>query len=142
MNEPTILSDLLGQNVLTLLVFLPAVGGLTVLALPGEAKNAVRALGLLFSGAAFAVSAWIASGFDPAAPGISGFRFDVPWVPRLGIFYRVGIDGLSLSLVLLTTFLTVCVLLVACGQKIDRWKGYVAAFLFLCLLYTSDAADE
>ena len=126
-----LLAELLGPNVLTLLVFLPTLGGLTILALPGEAKNAVRTLGLLASGATLALSAWIASRFDAGVPGISGFRYDVPWVPRLGIWYRVGIDGLSLSLVLLTTFLTVCVLLVACGQKIDRWKGYVAAFLFL-----------
>src|SRR5450830_467017 len=123
--------DLLGADILTTLVFLPTVGGLLLALVPGSAKNAIRAVGLLFSGATLAVSAVVLQRFDPRIVGIESFRVDRPWIPRLGIRYLLGIDGLSLSLILLTTVLSVCVLLVACGQKIDRWKGYVAAFLFL-----------
>ena len=123
--------DLLGADILTTLVFLPTIGGLLLAFVPGTAKNAIRAIGLLFSGATLAVSALLLARFDPRVVGIESFRVDRPWIPRFGIKYLLGIDGLSLSLILLTTVLSVCVLLVACGQKIDRWKGYVAAFLFL-----------
>ena len=52
-------------------------------------------------------------------------------MPRFGIYYELGVDGLAVSLVLLTTLLTLCVLVVACGQHLTRLKGYMAAFLIL-----------
>src|SRR5512140_2256336 len=123
--------EFLGADILTTLIFLPTVGGLLLALVPGQAKNTIRAIGLLFSGATLAVSALVLLRFDPRVVGIESFRVDRPWIPRFGIKYLMAIAGLSLSLILLTTVLSVCVLLVACGQKIDRWKGYVAAFLFL-----------
>jgi NADH-quinone oxidoreductase subunit M len=69
--------------------------------------------------------------FDPATATPSAFAINRPWIPRLGIRYQLGVDGLSLALVLLTTVLTVSVLLVSCGEKIEKPRGYVAAFLLL-----------
>ncbi|MCC6131539.1 MAG: NADH-quinone oxidoreductase subunit M [Acidobacteria bacterium] len=123
--------DLLGADILTTLLFLPSLGALLLLAVPAEAKQAIRAMGLLFSGATLLVSAKIALRFDPATPGISGFRVDYPWMESLGIRYQLGIDGFALSLVVLTTLLTFCVLLVAAGQDLQRFKGYVVSFLIL-----------
>ena len=56
---------------------------------------------------------------------------DRPWIPRFGIRYLLGVDGISLVLVLLTTLLTLCVLVFSFGQKIPKLRGYVAAFLVL-----------
>ena len=121
----------LGADLLTTLVFLPAVGALFLALLPGESKAAAKAVGIVTSVLTFGVSAVMLRGFDPAAPGITGFAIDRAWIPRFGVRYQLGVDGLAVALILLTTVLSVSVLLVACGQKIDRLRGYVAAFLVL-----------
>jgi NADH-quinone oxidoreductase subunit M len=121
----------LGADLLTTLVFLPTVGALVLALLPGESKAAAKAVGIVTSVLTFGVSAVMLRGFDATAPGIGGFAIDRPWIPRFGVRYQLGVDGLAVALVLLTTVLTVSVLLVACGQKIDKLKGYVAAFLVL-----------
>jgi NADH-quinone oxidoreductase subunit M len=124
----------LGADILTTLVFLPSLGALVLLFLSNEAKNAIRAVGLLASGATFAVSVLLLQKFDPAIAGMEAFRpllVDRPWIPRFGIRYLLGVDGLSLILVVLTTLLTLCVLVFSFGQTIPKLRGYVAAFLVL-----------
>lgn len=95
--------NLLGADILTTLVFLPSVGGLLLALVSGQAKNTIRTIGIVFSGATLAVSAVVLHRFDPQIIGIEAFRVDRPWIPRFGIRYLLGIDGLSLSLILLTT---------------------------------------
>jgi NADH-quinone oxidoreductase subunit M len=122
----------LGADILTTLVFLPSLGALVLLFLSNEAKNAIRAVGLLASGATLAVSVLLLQKFDPAIAGMEAFRpllVDRPWIPRFGIRYLLGVDGLSLVLVVLTTLLTLCVLVYSFGQSIPKLRGYVAAFL-------------
>jgi len=121
----------LGADLLTTLVFLPTLGAILLALVPGEAKGASKAIGLVTSFLTFLVSVQLYRGFDPASSGVSGFLVDRAWIPRFGVRYQLGVDGLAVALVLLTTLLTVSVLLVACGQKIERFKGYVAAFLVL-----------
>src|SRR5512140_557045 len=92
----------LGADILTTLVFLPSLGALVLLFLRNEAKNAIRAVGLLASGATFAVSVAVLRMFNPAVAGMEAFHpllVDRPWIPRFGIRYLLGIDGLSLVLV-------------------------------------------
>jgi len=121
----------LGADLLTTLVFLPTLGAIVLALLPGESKAAAKAVGVVTSLLTFGVSAVMLRGFDATAPGITGFAIDREWIPRFGVRYQLGVDGLAVALILLTTVLSVSVLLVACGQKIDRLKGYVAAFLVL-----------
>jgi len=123
--------DLLGADILTTLVFLPTLGAIPLLFLSAESKASTRVIGILTAALTFVVSVLMAFAFDPKSPGIESFRVDHPWIPRFGVRYLLGIDGLSLSLVLLTTLLTLCVLIFSAGQKIDRWPRYVAAFLVL-----------
>ncbi|MBK9967719.1 MAG: hypothetical protein IPP07_23720 [Holophagales bacterium] len=59
----------LGADILTTLVFLPSLGALVLLFLSNEAKNAIRAVGLLASGATFAVSVAVLQKFNPAIAG-------------------------------------------------------------------------
>ncbi len=83
----------LGADILTTLVFLPSLGALVLLFLSNEAKNAIRAVGLLASGATFAVSVAVLQKFNPAIAGMEAFRpllVDRPWIPRFGIRYLDG----------------------------------------------------
>jgi NADH-quinone oxidoreductase subunit M len=122
--------DWLGADLLTTLLAVPVVGAFVLLFVPNEAKRTVRWTGFLASGLTLATSIAAAVRFEPAL-GLDNFHVDRPWMPRFGIRYLLGADGLALALVLLTTLLTFCVLLVSAGQTIERYRGYVAAFLLL-----------
>jgi len=121
----------LGADLLTTLVFLPTLGALVLAFLPGSSKVAAKAIALAASVLTFGVSVLLYRGLDPAIGLPEAFAIDRPWIPQFGIRYQLGIDGLSLALVLLTTLLTVSVLLVSCGQEIEKLKGYLIAFLLL-----------
>jgi NADH-quinone oxidoreductase subunit M len=121
----------LGADLLTTLVFLPTLGALVLALFPGSSKVAPKAIGLATSLLTFGVSVMLYRGFDTDIATPQAFAIDRPWIPRFGIRYQLGVDGLALALVLLTTILTVSVLLVSCGQEIEKLKGYVVAFLLL-----------
>ena len=121
----------LGADLLTTLVFLPTLGALVLAFLPGSSKVAAKAIALVTSFLTFGVSVLLYRGFDLATSVPEAFAIDRPWIPQFGIRYQLGMDGLSLALVLLTTLLTVSVLLVSCGQEIEKLKGYLVAFLLL-----------
>ena len=94
----------LGFPLLSLVLWLPTLGALALLLVPRENLGAQRTLALLFALAALAASLPLYFAFDAAG----GFQFadSMAWVPSWGIGYSVSIDGVSLWLVLLTTFLT------------------------------------
>ena len=123
--------DWLGADLLTTLLLLPSLGALVLVFVPKEARTAILSVAVGFAGLTFAASVLLGLRFDPATPGLTAFRVSKPWVPRFGIRYDLGVDGLAVALILLTTLLTLCVLLVACGQHLTRLKGYMAAFLVL-----------
>jgi len=112
--------------VLTALLVWPVVGALVVLVLPARvAKYAGLAIAL----GEFALSVPMWWTFDPAA-GMQ-FRVDVPWIPTWGIHYSVGVDGISLFLVLLTTFLVPLTVLGSFSAITTRERGYYALLLVL-----------
>jgi NADH-quinone oxidoreductase subunit M len=103
------------MNVLTAVIFLPLVGSGLTLLLPKENEKLVRVFTLIWSLVTFAVSLVLISGLsmDPR-PSASAFSYDVnvPWINVPPIRYHIGIDGISLWLVLLTTLLTpICILI-------------------------------
>ena len=104
---------------LTLLVFLPLGGALLLCALWRNAALA-RSVALAVTVAAFALSGWVcmSSSLAPLQGAPAGFFLfeDASWVERFGIRYTLGMDGISLLMVLLTTFITVIAVLVS-------WKG-------------------
>src|SRR5207249_11261274 len=90
---------------LTVVTFLPAVGALLILLLvPRRHEEALRWGGLVVSLATFAASVPLWTGFDA---GDADMQFEelLRWMPGLGVGYHVGVDGISVLLVLLTTFL-------------------------------------
>jgi NADH-quinone oxidoreductase subunit M len=95
-------------HLLTLIVAVPLVGGLLLLLVPNRNEQGARTiqrLGLVISLVTFALTLLLWSRFNGAS---SEFQFveHVPWIPAFGIDYRVGVDGISLWLVVLTGFLT------------------------------------
>jgi NADH-quinone oxidoreductase subunit M len=107
--------------VLTLSWLVPLLGAVLVLLVPnaeGRRDGLVRWLSLVVAIATFAVTLAIWAGFDPES---ASFQFveRVPWIPAFGIDYFIGVDGISLLLVVLTGFLTPIALLSSWGS-IDR----------------------
>jgi NADH-quinone oxidoreductase subunit M len=122
---------------LTILIFLPALGALVVLSPRSERATRWTALGLTL--ATFAVSLLLLATFDwhkgsayayESSGGSVQMVTAVPWIPAFNIYYRVGIDGLSFPLILLTTL--IFVLACAASWRIDKMtKGYMALLLLL-----------
>jgi NADH-quinone oxidoreductase subunit M len=118
----------LDQHLLTVVVFLPLATVLALLALelfgPRLSENAWRVVGLVSSLAGFALSLIVWRRFDPTAAGMQMVE-RVPWIPEYGIHYYVGIDGISLWLVVLTAFLLPIILLASWTDIAKRVKQYI-----------------
>jgi NADH-quinone oxidoreductase subunit M len=117
---------------LTLLAFFPLVGAVFVLFWPEVRKNAIRWTALLFSLGTFLISLRILSLFQASNPDLQ-LAVDLPWL-KIGadvISYHLGVDGLSILLVLLTTFLTPLAILSTWTAVKDNVKGFMAFFLLL-----------
>lgn len=92
------------MDALSVITFLPAIGALVLVGFPRAADNAARWFTLSITLVAFVVSLHVMRGFESSAA--MQFVVDRPWIPSFGIHYHIGIDGISLWLVLLVTFLT------------------------------------
>ena len=115
---------------LSLLIFLPIVGGLVVLALGSDRAPAARAVALLVSVATLVFSVPLYTGFDSATASMQ-FEEILPWIDAFNIHYRLGVDGISMPLILLTTFITVLVILAAWEVIQKQVAQYMAAFLIM-----------
>jgi NADH-quinone oxidoreductase subunit M len=115
---------------LTAVTFLPLLGAIVLAFIPRRATAAFWRGGLAVSLSALAVSLPLYFGFDG---DLADYQFveDARWMPALGIGYHVGIDGISLLLVLLTTFLTPLALASARHAIEDRVKEFVVTMLIL-----------
>ncbi|HET7340127.1 MAG TPA: Fe-S-binding domain-containing protein, partial [Methylomirabilota bacterium] len=93
------------SGLLTAVTFLPALGALALILVPRRLGGAHRAGGLVVTLLTLAVSVPLWFGFDGDSADVQ-FEEVHRWLPTLGVSYHIGIDGISLLLVLLTTFLT------------------------------------
>lgn len=118
------------SNLLSLLLLLPLVGAGVILLQKKESKRAIKVVGLVVSTAAFLVSVYLFVAFDAANSGMQ-FVEKYSWIPSLDVSYHLGIDGISLLLVMLTTFLTPISLLASWESIRDRLKGFVSLMLLL-----------
>ncbi len=114
--------------ILTIVTFTPLIGALIVAFAPARAA---RGLALATSLVAWLVSLLLVIGFDPASPRPFQFEEQVPWIPVFGIDYQLGVDGLSLVLVVLTTTLTWISILASFSPIKERIKEYMVSFLVL-----------
>jgi NADH-quinone oxidoreductase subunit M len=116
-----------GLPILSLLIFFPLIGGLAVLALRDARQAKIAALAVALVEFALSLHLWY--WFEPGDVAMQ-FVEHAPWVPAYGITYFVGIDGISLLLVLLTTLiLPICV-----AAMWNDVRVRVRQFLF-CLLW-------
>jgi NADH-quinone oxidoreductase subunit M len=117
---------------LTLVTFFPVVGVVVILFINRENKNAIRWTALITSIITFGISVWVLVLFKPTNPDLQ-MVIDIPWVEVAGwqISYLMGIDGLSIMLVLLTTFLTPISILSTWTAVEERVKEFMLFFLLL-----------
>ncbi len=121
-----------GAPLLSLITFGPLVGALLILLFargPEKAQNA-RWVALWASSFVFLVSLLVWAQFDPNAPGFQlKERYD--WFPEYNIAFQLGIDGMSVYFILLSTFLTPICILASWTSVTNRVSEYMAAFLAL-----------
>ena len=115
---------------LSVLIWLPILGGALVLALGNARAGAARWLGFAVAVLTFVFSLGLLSGFDYANPGLQ-FIESHAWIPSFDIHYNLGADGVAVALLLLNTLITVLTLAGAWGSVNKRVAQYVAAFLIL-----------
>ena len=115
---------------LTLLIWLPILGGLATLAFGHQRADAARWFATTVAAVTLGLSVLLFTGFDFAAPGMQ-FVEARAWIPAYDIRYHLGADGISVALIGLTT-LTSLLVLVSAWTSIDkRVSQYYAAFLVL-----------
>ena len=117
------------MGLITLTIALPLAGAL-VLALIEGSERTTKLVGLVASIVTFLASLLLLARFDLAEPGFQ-LQERVAWIPAIGADLSLAIDGVSLVLILLTTFFTPLILIASWDSISDRVKGYVASFLVL-----------
>lgn len=122
--------DLAGLPLVSLVTFLPLAGALAVAVTPAGRPWTARWVALGFSLAAWVASLVMLAGFSAGGEGFQLVE-EQPWIPLFGIEYKVGVDGLSAVLVVLTTTLTWISILASFGPIGHRVKEYMASFLVL-----------
>jgi NADH-quinone oxidoreductase subunit M len=116
--------------ILSIIIWLPIIGGLLVLASGDRAPNVSRWLALFVAVVTFLLSLPLWSGFDSTTASMQ-FVEKAAWIPAYDIYYYLGIDGISMPLIILTTFITVLVIIA--GWEVIQYKPslYMAAFLVM-----------
>src|SRR3990170_1868952 len=118
---------------LSLIVFLPLAGALLVLLLPRKQERAAKFTALIFALASFAGSVYAAITFDLGSSAQFQFGTDLPWISAIGSRFHIGIDGISLPLLVLSTLIT----LLCIVYSWNHWpephnpKGFLVLMLVL-----------
>ncbi|HET19084.1 MAG TPA: NADH-quinone oxidoreductase subunit M, partial [Chromatiales bacterium] len=115
---------------LSLLVWLPIISGALVLMVGDRSPQAVRRISLLGSLLVFLLSLPLAFGFDASTASMQ-FVERHSWIATFHIEYFLGVDGISMPLILLTTFTTVLVVLAGWEVIQEKVAQYMAAFLIM-----------
>ncbi|HDK37888.1 MAG TPA: NADH-quinone oxidoreductase subunit M [Thiolapillus brandeum] len=116
--------------ILSAVIWLPVLGGLLVLFSGDKAPNISRWLALVVSVLTFLLSLSLYSGFDSGTAAMQ-FQENIPWIESFKVNYHLGVDGISMPLIILTTFITI--LVVIAGWQVIQYKPsqYMAAFLIM-----------
>ena len=122
--------DLGSFPILSAIIFGPLIGALVLAFVPGHRVGLIRGIALATTLIVFGLSLIAVLGFDPARAGFQ-YTETVDWIPFFGIQYKVGMDGISLVLVVLTTTLTWISLLASFSPIKTRVKEYMISFLVL-----------
>src|SRR5437762_1369740 len=118
------------DHLLSYVLFTPLAGLAVLLLIPGRHKNAIRLWANLVALIGFAISLQLPGAFDKTKPGFQLME-RADWIPSLGAQYLVGIDGISLLLIMLTTVMGFISIFYSWTSIQDRVKEYYAMFLLL-----------
>jgi NADH-quinone oxidoreductase subunit M len=117
------------DSILTLMTFIPLLGAAVILCLPRDADKLIKWTALIATVPPLILSVMLFSDFDRSDPGFQ-YQQQVAWIPSFHINYAVGVDGLSITMVLLTALLSFLCIIASWG--IDKGlKGYFSLFLLL-----------
>jgi len=124
-----------GDQLLNVITFLPLAGGLVLLAFPKERKELIARFATVVAGLGFLASLPLWFGWANAPVDEFGFRFgmEANWIDAIGVKYIVGVDGITMLLILLTTLLGLIAILSSWTAITTRVKEY---YFFLLLLQT------
>lgn len=120
----------MSSHILSLQIFLPLLGVLGILLWPRLGDNGARWIALGVSALVFALSLVMMANYQTGATGFQFVEKEV-WFPALNLTYHLGVDGISVYFVLLSTFLTPICIIAAWGAIQKRVKEFMIAFLVL-----------
>lgn len=123
------MDSVLQNHLLTLILFAPVAGAVALTFIPGKYANAHRWLALVASLVPLGLSIWLWTAFDPAKPGLQ-FVENFVWFEAINANYHLGVDGISLPMVLLTAILAPLGILFSFSIT-DKVKPFMMLFLFL-----------
>ena len=123
--------NVITSNILTIVTFTPAAGALLLLFYNKQHGRSIRAFALVITILTFIFSLHLIVHFDSSTPDFQ-FGIKVPWMPAYGIDYAMGVDGISVFLILLATLLSPLAILASWSVH-ERLKEY---FIFMLLLET------
>ncbi len=120
---------------LSAIAYLPAIGALLILFIPNISKEMSRTIALVAAAGSFVLSIFLWFGFDPDAPFEAGqsvpYQEKVDWLSEIGVSYFMGVDGIAVVLVALTTLLSVIAIIWSWDTIAERPREYYIALLLL-----------
>lgn len=121
--------DNVNAVLLSLIIFLPAIGALILLAFDRNAEEPMRNFSLVITVITFVLTLLLLGRFDINDPGIQ-MKVNLPWIQTWNANYQLGVDGISLPLVLLTSLISMLGMLASWSVK-KEIKGYMILYLLL-----------
>jgi NADH-quinone oxidoreductase subunit M len=118
------------QHLLSIVLFAPLAALAVLFVIPGKNRGLLRMWANLASFAGFLISLRLLTRFKSGSPGFQ-FEERASWIPSLGVNYHIGIDGISLLLVMLTTLMGFIAILCSWSAVQERVKEYYAMFFLL-----------
>ncbi len=115
---------------LSIILFIPLIGAVVIALMKDNAKSLIKILGIGFSLASFVASVFLFLKFDGTNPNMQ-FVEKYDWISSLHTSYHLGVDGMSMLLVVLTAFLTPIALLASWESVQSKLKGFVSLMLLL-----------
>ncbi len=128
----TVQGNILGFPILSLITYIPLLGAILLLFVARGRLAVIRNVAFIFSLASFALSLLLPYNYDHSTAAVQ-FAEQAPWIPSIGVSYFFGLDGISLWLTLLTTFLSPIAVLCSYESIKQRAKEY---YIFLLVLET------
>jgi NADH-quinone oxidoreductase subunit M len=118
----------MSEHLLSAILFTPLIGVLVLMFIPGRMKTAIRWWANIFAVAGFLISLPLILNFNKS---LDGYQFveRVNWIPALGVQYLIGVDGISVLMVMLTTSMGMLAIFSSWESINDKVKEYYAMFL-------------